>query len=181
MRSLWCSHTLHLVDLSQLYSNPFLQIKKFKEKLNPLDFGADSGDFAEKSNPPAADNISPKRQNVYGETEVRRIRQKQKKLSDIEIQTICKRYQSGDSVYKLAIDFDCHRSTISAVLKRNGIEVTHLASKKPELVKKVIKLYSEMKTPKEVGTIVGINEGTVRNILHDNNVYIRKSWEYPKN
>ena len=38
-----------------------------------------------------------------------------------------------------------------------------------------------MKTPKEVGTIVGINEGTVRNILHDNNVYIRKSWEYPKN
>jgi hypothetical protein len=80
----------------------------------------------------------------------------------------------------LAKDFDCHRSTISAALKRNGIEVTHLASKKPELVKKVIGLYSEMKTPKEVGAIVGINEGTVRNILHDNNVYIRRSWEYPK-
>ena len=170
-----------MVDLSQLYSNHFLQIKKFKEKLNPLDFGDNSGDSSKKPNPPIGDNISPKRQNVYGETEVCHIRQKQKNLSDIEIQTICKRYQSGDSVYKLAKDFDCHRSTISAVLKRNGIEVTHQASKKPELVKKVIELYSEMKTPREVGAIAGINEGTVRQILKENNIYIRKSWEYPKN
>ena len=169
-----------MVDLSQLYSNPFLQIKKFKERLKPLDFGFDSGDSAKISNPPTADNISPKRQNVYGETEVLRIRQKQKTLSDMEVQTVCKRYQSGDSVYKLAKDFECHRSTISAVLKRNGIEVTHLASKKPELVRKVIELYSEMKTPREVGAIVGINEGTVRSILHDNSIYIRKSWEYPR-
>ena len=169
-----------LVDLSQLYSNPFLQIKKFKERLKPLDFGFDSGDSAKISNPPTADNISPKRQNVYGETEVLRIRQKQKTLSDMEVQTVCKRYQSGDSVYKLAKDIECHRSTISAVLKRNGIEVTHLASKKPELVRKVIELYSEMKTPREVGAIVGINEGTVRSILHDNSIYIRKSWEYPR-
>lgn len=175
------TRTVCLVDLSQLYSNPFLQIKKFKEKLNPLDFGADSGNFAEKSNPPTADNISPKRQNVYGETEVRRIRQKQKNLSSIEIQAVCKRYQSGDSVYKLAEDFGCHRSTISAVLKRNGVEVSHKASTKPELVKRVIELYAEMKTPKEVGAIVGLDCGTVRQVLKENGIYIRKSWEYPKN
>lgn len=169
-----------MVDLSQLYSNPFLQIRKFKESINPLKIGGNSDNSDEISNPPVADNISPKRQNIYGETEVRRIRQKQKNLSGIEIQSICKRYQSGDSVYKLAKDFDCHRSTISAVLKRNGVEVTHLASKKPELVKIVIDLYAEMKTPKEVGAIAGINEGTVRQILKDNNIHIRKSWEYPR-
>ena len=169
-----------MVDLSQLYSNPFLQIRKFKESINPLDLGGNSDDSAEKSNPPTADNISPKRQNVYGETEVCRIRQKQKTLSEIEAQTVCKRYQAGDSVYKLAKDFECNRSTISAVLKRNGVEITHLASKKPELVKKVIELYAEMKTPKEVGATVGINEGTVRQILKDNSIYIRKSWEYPR-
>lgn len=170
-----------VVDLSQLYSNPFLQIRKFKESINPLKIGGNSDNSDEISNPPVADNISPKRQNVYGETEVHRIRQKQKTLSDMEIQMVCKRYQSGDSVYKLAEDFGCHRSTISAVLKRNGVEVTHLASKKPELVKIVIDLYAEMKTPKEVGAIAGINEGTVRQILKDNNIHIRKSWEYPKN
>lgn len=169
-----------MVDLSQLYSNPFLQIRKFKESINPLKIGGYSDNSDEISNPPVADNISPKRQNVYGETEVHRIRQKQKTLSDMEIQMVCKRYQSGDSVYKLAEDFGCHRSTISAVLKRNGVEVTHLASKKPELVKKVIELYAEMKTPKEVGAIVGLDCATVRQLLKDNGIYIRKAWEYPK-
>ena len=168
------------MDLSQLYSNPFLQIRKFKESINPLNIGSNLDNLAKKTNPPARDNISPKRQNVYGETEVCRIRQTQKSLSELEVQAICKRYQSGDSVYKLAKDFECHRSTISAVLKRNGVEVSHKASTKPELVKKVIALYAQMKTPKEVGTIVGLDCGTVRQVLKENGIYIRKSWEYPK-
>lgn len=168
------------MDLSQLYSNPFLQIRKFKESINPLNSGGNLDDSDKKTNPPTADNISPKRQNVYGETEVCRIRQKQKTLSEIEVQMVCKRYQSGDSVYELAKDFECHRSTISAVLKRNGVEVSHRASAKPELVKKVIELYAEMKTPKEIGTIVGLDCGTVRQVLKDNKIHIRKSWEYPK-
>ena len=111
---------------------------------------------------------------------VKSIKQQQKNLSELEIQTICKKYQSGSSSYELAKEFNCHRGTITAALRRNGIEVSHKATTKPELVKRVIELYAEMKTPKEVSSIVGINEGTVRSILHDNNVYIRKSWEYPK-
>ena len=105
-----------LVELSQLYSNTFQKIVKYKHSL-PIDSST------------SVNTTTPKRkaQNAYGETEVRHIRQRQKIFSDIEIQTICKMYQSGDSVYKLAKDFECHRSTISAVLKRNGIEVTHRA------------------------------------------------------
>lgn len=174
------SDYIDLVDLSQLYSNPFLQIRSFKQRIDPQISAHSSEPLTSEDKLEAIENISPKRLNVYGETEVCRIRQKQKVLSDIEIQTVCKRYQSGDSVYKLAKDFECHRSTISAVLKRNGVEVTHLASKKPELVKKVIDLYSEMKTPKEVGAIVGITGDTVRVILKENGIHIRKSWEYPK-
>ena len=86
---------------------------------------------------------------------IRSITQHQKRLSKLEIQTICKRYQNGASIYKLAADFGCHRRTISDTLKRNGIEVFHKATTKPELVKRVIELYTEMKTPKEVRAIVG--------------------------
>lgn len=111
---------------------------------------------------------------------IRSTTQHQKRLSKLEIQTICERYQNGASIYKLAADFGCHRRTISDTLKCNGIEVSHLASKKPELVKKIIELYAEMKTPKEVGAIVGINGDTVRKVLKENGIYIRKSWEYPK-
>ena len=168
------------MDLSQLYSNPFLQIRSFKQRIDPQISAHSFEPLTSENELEANENISPKRQNVYGETEVCRIRQKQKTLSDIEIQAICKRYQSGDSVYKLAEDFGCHRSTVSAVLKRNGVEVSHKASTKPELVKRVIELYSEMKTPKEIGIIVGLDCGTVRQVLKENNIYIRKSWEYPK-
>ena len=105
----------------------------------------------------------------------------QRYLTELEVKTAIIEYQQGRSTYELAKKYGCHRRTISDTLKRNGIEISHLASKKPELVKKVIEQYSEMKTPKEVGAIVGINEGTVRQILKEKNIYIRKSWEYPKN
>ena len=58
--------------------------------------------------------------------------------------------------------------------------VSHNASAKPELVKRVIELYSELKTPKEIGEIVKLNCCTVRQILKDNGIYIRKAWEYTK-
>lgn len=111
---------------------------------------------------------------------VKTITQQQKNLSELEIQTICERYKNGASSYELAKEFGCHRRTISDTLKRNGVEVSHQATAKPELVKKIIELYAEMKTPKEVGAIVGIGGDTVRKVLKENGIYIRKSWEYPK-
>ena len=78
------------------------------------------------------------------------------------------------------MEFGCHRRTISGALKRNGVEVSHQASKKPELDKRIIELYAEYKTPKKVGAIVGIGGDTVRKVLKENGIYIRKSWEYPK-
>ena len=111
---------------------------------------------------------------------VKNITQQQKTLSELEIRTICEKYKNGASSYELAKEFGCHRRTISDTLKRNGIEVSHLASKKPELVKKIIELYAEMKTPKEVEAIVGVGGDAVRKVLKGNGIYIRKSWEYPK-
>lgn len=137
-----------MVDLSQLYSNPFLQIRSFKQQIDPQISAHSPEPLTLEDKLETNANISPKRQNVYGKTEVCRICQKQKALSEIEIQAVCKRYQSGNSVYKLAEDFKCHRSTISAVLKRNGVEVSHKASTKPELVKRVIELYAENEDPK---------------------------------
>lgn len=106
---------------------------------------------------------------------VKSIKQQQKTLTEYEIQSIIQKYQNGASSYDLAKEFGCHRRTITDALKRNGIEVSHRASTKPELVKKVIELYAEMKTPKEVGTIVGLDCATVRQLLKDNGIYIRKA------
>lgn len=154
-----------MVDLSQPYSN-FKTLYEYVKKVKSTPDNTTESDEAKYPYPK--------------EKVIRSITQHQKRLSKLEIQTICDRYQNGASIYKLAAEFGCHRRTISDTLKRNGIEVSHQASKKPELVKKIIELYAEMKTPKEVGAIVGINGDTVRKVLKENGIHIRKSWEYPK-
>ena len=156
-----------MVGLSETYSNNYKIIRDYVKNhaSTPVDIDVDPAITDQSYNP---DYI------------VKTIKQQQKVLTELETRTTIKRYQQGVSSYILAKEFGCHRSTITAALRRNGIEVSHKATTEPELVKRVIELYAEMKTPKEVGSIVGINEGTVRSILHDNNVYIRKSWEYPK-
>ncbi len=154
-----------MVDLSELNSNPTTLFEFVKKVKSTPDDNIDSDDA---------------KYPYDKEKVIRSITQHQKRLTKLEIQTICERYQNGASIYKLAADFGCHRRTISDTLKRNDVEVSHQATKKPELVKKIIELYAEMKTPKEVGAIVGVNGDTVRKVLKENGIYIRKSWEYPK-
>lgn len=155
------------MDLSETYSNNYKIIRDFVKShvTTPVKSGIE---HCINNTPYDPDCI------------VKSIKQQQKNLTELEVQTICKKYQSGSSSYELAKEFGCHRSTITATLRRNGIEVSHKATTKHELVKRVIELYAEMKTPKEVGAIVGITADTVRVILKENGIHIRKSWEYPK-
>lgn len=156
-----------LVGLSERYSKNYSIIREYVRNYSPT---------------PVKPPIDPTVTDISYDPDstVKSIKQQQKTLTDLEIRTIIQRYQSGVSSYDLAKEFDCHRRTISETLKRNGIEVSHRASTKPELVKKVIELYAEMKTPKQVGEIVGLDCDTVRQVLKDNGIYIRKAWEYPK-
>ena len=79
-----CSNKPFLVDLSQLYSNLFLKIVKFK------------GALPESESTSVKTNISERKvENKYGETEVRKICQKQKMLSDGELIEIATKYLSG--------------------------------------------------------------------------------------
>ena len=156
-----------MVDLSETYSNNYAIIAEYVKKhpSTPVKAPVDPGVTDLSYDPNST---------------VKTITQQQKYLSELETQTICKKYQDGSSVYELAAEFGCHRRTVSDVLKRNGVTVSHKATEKPGLVKRVIELYAEMKTPKEVGAIVGLEQGTVRQVLKQNGIHIRKSWEYPK-
>ena len=155
-----------MVDLSETYSNNYSIIRKYVKEYHTT--------TVKPSIDPSVTDLSYSPKSV-----VKTITQRQKTLSELEIRTICQRYQNGVSLYKLAEEFGCHRRTISDTLKRNGVEVSHRASKKPELVKRIIDLYAEYKTPKQIGAIVGLDASTVRQVLKENNIYIRKSWEYP--
>ena len=142
-----------MVDLSETYSNNYSIIREYVKGYKPT---------------PIKPTVDPSITDLSYDpnSTVKTITQQQKNLSELEIQT--------------TKEFGCHRRTISDTLKRNGVEVSHQATAKPELVKRIIELYAEMKTPKEVGAIVGVGGDTVRKVLKENGIYIRKSWEYPK-
>ena len=111
---------------------------------------------------------------------IKSYKQYQKSLSDEELELCIRLYSEGASVYALAEKFCCHRTTISRSLKKADVEVTHEASKKEALTEQVLKMYADYNRPVDTGKALGINCATVRKILHTNNVYIRKSWGYPK-
>ena len=79
-----------------------------------------------------------------------------------------------------AKEYGCHRRTISDNLKKQGIKVTNQLMERKGVVELVIQMYSEYIKPADIAKAVGINVDSVRKILKENNVYIRKSWEYPR-
>ena len=125
------------------------------------------------------------------------IKQQQKHLSNNEVLEIiskykagkstyelakeygCK-YKAGKSTYELAKEYGCHRRTISDNLKKRGIKVTNQLMERKGVVELVMQMYSEYYKPADIAKAVGINVDSVRKILKENNVYIRKSWEYPR-
>ena len=80
---------------------------------------------------------------------VKVITQQQKTLSQSEVQAVIHKYEAGASTYDLADEFGCHRSTISAVLKRNGIVVT----KRKVDIAVAIQMYESGKTTTEIAMI----------------------------
>ena len=54
---------------------------------------------------------------------VQSIRQQQKRLTSEEEHEVVKQYRAGATVYELAAIFGCHRTTISACLKRHHVQM----------------------------------------------------------
>ena len=108
------------------------------------------------------------------------IKQQQKHLSNNEVLEIISKYKAGKSTYELAQEYGCHRRTISDNLKKQGIKVTNQLMERKGVVELVMQMYSEYYKPDDIAKAVGINVDSVRKILKENNVYIRKSWEYPR-
>ena len=74
---------------------------------------------------------------------IKSIQQQQKhKFSEKEVAEMVRRYRTGETVYELAKVFGCHRSTVSAVLKRNGVTVSLVKSEKMFDPAEVVALYA---------------------------------------
>jgi hypothetical protein len=98
-----------VVELSELNSNHLDAVIRFKKSL------------AADTKPAAPADIVPpaeRKANGYGEIYVSKMQQKQKRLTEDEIRLLIADYQAGKSTYTLASEFDCHRQTVSELLRK---------------------------------------------------------------
>lgn len=112
---------------------------------------------------------------------IKTLRQQQKhEFSENEVAEMVRRYRTGDNVYELAKAFGCHRSTVSAVLKRNGVKVTLVKSEKMFDQSEAKALYEAGMKSKEIGRRFGVSEQTIRDCLKKQGVKMRTRWDYPR-
>lgn len=87
-------------------------------------------------------------------------RRAQPRLSGENTRQVIAAYKAGKTVYELATEYGCHRVTISAVLKRNGVSL-RCVSPTPEQAAEMVRLYESGLSLAKVGRQLGFNASTV--------------------
>lgn len=82
------------------------------------------------------------------------------RLSERKICQVIADYKAGKTIYELAVEHSCHRTTISAVLKRRGV-VLRGATPTAEQVNEMIRLYESGLSLAKVGQRSGFHASTV--------------------
>jgi DNA invertase Pin-like site-specific DNA recombinase len=87
-------------------------------------------------------------------------RKSQPRLSEEKTLEIVSDYEAGKTVYEIASTHNCHRVTVSAVLKRRGLTLRR-TSPTPAQVDEMVRLYESGLPLAKVGEHFGINASTV--------------------
>lgn len=115
----------------------------------------------------------------YGELSARQAKIQKITFSPEDIETIISSYQAGKTMLEIAQQFNCSKTTIGKLLKRQGVKIiTCRAQAKinPEIV---IDMYAEMHTLVEIGQKFGVNPEVISNCLRSHGVSIRSGrWDY---
>ena len=100
------------------------------------------------------------------------IRQHHRRLTPIQVSDLIARYREGATVYELAVEFNCHRTTVAERLKGEGI-VMRRQSPTAETVDAMIHSYESGLSLTEVGKQLGFSANTIRNWLRQRNIQLR--------
>jgi DNA-directed RNA polymerase specialized sigma24 family protein len=145
------------VELRGAYYNPKDQVRaleQLREKLPSLD---------------APERSEAKRDRP------RRTRQ----LADEHVQELTACYRSGSTVQELGERFDIDRRTVTAILRRNGVQIRHRGMV-PEQVGDAIHLYALGWSLARIGARMDVTADTVRKRLLEHGVTMRDTQGRPR-
>ena len=100
------------------------------------------------------------------------ISQRQRRLSEAQVIEMVARYEEGATVYELATEFGCHRTTVSARLKKAEVSL-RLQSPTTNVIDSMINLYSSGLSSIEIAERLGFCANTVRKSLQEKGIQLR--------
>jgi lambda repressor-like predicted transcriptional regulator len=100
------------------------------------------------------------------------IRQRQRRLTAAQVVKMVERYREGATVYELSTEFGCHRTTVSARLKKEGVSL-RLQPPASDAIDLMAKLYASGLSSAEIGERLGYCANTVRNGLQGKGMGLR--------
>ncbi|CAN5320547.1 hypothetical protein BH11ACT1_BH11ACT1_26770 [soil metagenome] len=100
------------------------------------------------------------------------VKQTQRRLTLEQQSEVVRRYEAGAQMKYLAKHFGVHRSTVSAILKRQGVS-TRQSGLSADQVDQAVWLYKQGKSLAMIGRELGVDTGTVHNRLRERGVTIR--------
>ena len=100
------------------------------------------------------------------------IRQRQRRLTEVQTIEIAARYEARATVYEIAAEFGCNRTTVAARLKKAGIAMRGQPPTS-EAIDSMARLYASGLSLMEVGRQLGFCANTVRNCLRRRQLQVR--------
>ena len=102
------------------------------------------------------------------------IRQRQRRLTGAQVAEMASKYEAGATVYELAAEFGCHRTTVAERLKKSAIAMRG-QSPSPEAIDSMARLYTSGLSFQVVGEQLGFCANTVRNCLRERKMRAQKN------
>jgi len=109
---------------------------------------------------------------VTWEIPVGRRTQIQRHLSASESEELCGAYQSGKTIRELTAQFRIHKTTVTAILERAGID-RRVRTISPEEIAQATELYREGLSTAFIAASLGFSPETIRSNLRRHGVEIR--------
>jgi IS30 family transposase len=116
--------------------------------------------------------ISHTNSSVTWEIAVERRNQIQRRLTASESEELCGAYQSGKTIRELTVQFGIHKTTVTAVLERAGVD-RRIRTISAEEVAQAAQLYNEGLSTAVIGARLGFSPETIRSNLMRQGIEIR--------
>jgi hypothetical protein len=101
------------------------------------------------------------------------VKQTQRRLTLEQQSEVVRRYEAGAQMNYLAQHYQIHRRTVSAILKRHGVEPPRRQELSSEQIQHAVLMYAQGNSLAVIGSDLGVDAGTVHARLREQGVRMR--------